>query len=180
MGNLTKCKTCGNEIARSAVTCPHCGARNKMQVGCCSGCLLAIICMVVFTYATSASLSSTDKDRPPEIESQETVVTYTPPAQPKQSSPKVSFDETALVVFSEEYAEKRLKVKTRLKWSGKRKVEKLRPSGNHEGVIYSIERDFSELNAFNVEIKHQARIFMEFHSEKGYRGVGLIVDGKTI
>ena len=178
MGNLTRCKTCGNEIARSAVTCPHCGARNKMQVGCCSGCLLAIICMVVFTYATSASLSSTDKDRPPEIESQETIVTYTPP--PKRSSPKVSFDETALVVFSEEYAENRLNVKTRLKWRRKWKVEKLRASGNHAEEIYSIERDFSELNAFNVEIKHRARIFMEFHPEKGYRGVGLIVDGKTI
>lgn len=178
MGNLTKCKTCGNEIARSAITCPHCGARNKMQIGCCSGCLLAIICMVVFTYATSASLSSTDKDRPPEIESQETIVTYTPP--PKRSSPKVSFDETALVVFSEEYAEKRLKVKTRLKWRGKWKVEKLRESGNHAGGLYAVDRDFTELNAFNVEIKHHAQIFMEFYPEKGYRGVGLIVDGKTI
>lgn len=177
MGNLTRCKTCGNEIARSAVTCPHCGARNKMQVGCCSGCLLAIICIVVFTYAISASLSSTDKERPPEIESQETVVTYTPP---KRSSPKVSFDETALVVFAEEYAEKRLDVKTRMKWSGKWKVEKLRKSGNYAGKLYAVERDFTVLNAFNVEIKHRARISMEFDPDKGYRGVWLTVDGKSI
>lgn len=178
MGSLKKCKTCGNEIARSAVTCPHCGARNKMQVGCCSGCLFAIICIVVFTYATSSSLSSTDKDRPPEIESQETVVTYTPP--PKRSSPKVSFDETALVVFSEEYAEKRLNVKTRLKWSGKWKVEKLRKSGNYAGNLYAVERDFAVLNASNVEIKHRARISMQFDPDKGYRGVWLTVDGESI
>ena len=26
---MTKCKTCGEEIAKSAETCPHCGAKNK-------------------------------------------------------------------------------------------------------------------------------------------------------
>lgn len=28
-GKLVKCKTCGEDIARNAKVCPHCGARNK-------------------------------------------------------------------------------------------------------------------------------------------------------
>ena len=28
---MTNCRSCGAEIAKSAVTCPHCGARNKRK-----------------------------------------------------------------------------------------------------------------------------------------------------
>ena len=30
-GKMTNCRSCGAEIAKSAVTCPHCGARNKRK-----------------------------------------------------------------------------------------------------------------------------------------------------
>lgn len=178
MGNLTSCRTCGKEIARSAATCPHCGARNKMQIGCCSGCLLMFISLFALLWFIGTELASTDKERPPEIKEESTIV-HTSSVSQKQNA-SVSYDEDSLVVLSEEYAENRLNVKTRLKWRGKWKVEKLRESGNHAGGLYAVDRDFTELNAFNVEIKHHAQIFMEFHPEKGYRGVGLIVDGKTI
>ena len=30
--NMTTCKACGQEIAKSAKTCPHCGAKNKKPI----------------------------------------------------------------------------------------------------------------------------------------------------
>jgi len=32
MDQLTICKTCSKEVAKSASTCPHCGAKLKMSV----------------------------------------------------------------------------------------------------------------------------------------------------
>lgn len=32
MAELVKCKTCGEEIAKSAKTCPKCGARQKKPI----------------------------------------------------------------------------------------------------------------------------------------------------
>ncbi len=29
MSKMKKCKVCGENIAKSAKTCPHCGAKNK-------------------------------------------------------------------------------------------------------------------------------------------------------
>lgn len=40
MSKLTTCKACGKEIAKSAKTCPHCGAKNKKKP---IGCLIALI-----------------------------------------------------------------------------------------------------------------------------------------
>ena len=34
MAKLVKCKACGNDIAKSAKVCPHCGAKNKRGGGC--------------------------------------------------------------------------------------------------------------------------------------------------
>lgn len=41
MAKLTTCKACGKEIAKSAKSCPHCGAKNKKTHGC-----LAVILLV--------------------------------------------------------------------------------------------------------------------------------------
>lgn len=33
MNKLMECKTCGKEIAKTAVSCPHCGAKYKNTLG---------------------------------------------------------------------------------------------------------------------------------------------------
>lgn len=48
---MTNCKACGKEIAKSAKTCPHCGAKNKKPpIGC-----LAVIVLFLLIGAFSSS-----------------------------------------------------------------------------------------------------------------------------
>ena len=54
MSKLIKCKTCGDQIARTAKVCPHCGAKNKYQansqaLGCLFILILAIAVFVAFS-----------------------------------------------------------------------------------------------------------------------------------
>ena len=58
MGKLKKCGTCGQQIAKEANICPHCGAKNKQGMGCCSGVLLLVIIVVVFFYCVGTGMSS--------------------------------------------------------------------------------------------------------------------------
>ncbi|WP_422664942.1 hypothetical protein [Aneurinibacillus uraniidurans] len=54
---MVPCKVCKKELAKSAITCPHCGAKLKMHpagkffIGCSVGCLgiiVIIACVVLF------------------------------------------------------------------------------------------------------------------------------------
>ena len=47
MAKLKKCKTCGKEIANSAQTCPHCGA--KLRTGLVEG-VVAVILIIIVLY----------------------------------------------------------------------------------------------------------------------------------
>lgn len=47
MGKLMKCKSCGNDVAKTAKVCPHCGAKNKSGGGCSALFVLVVIVLVV-------------------------------------------------------------------------------------------------------------------------------------
>ena len=55
MSKLIKCKTCGNEIAREAEVCPHCGAKKKKFISC-GGCLAAPIIIVLVLFIIGYNL----------------------------------------------------------------------------------------------------------------------------
>jgi hypothetical protein len=173
MGKLIKCRTCGQQIAKGANICPHCGAKNKKGGGCCSGVLLLFIMLGVIFYCVASGLSA-----PSSVNIVEPAgVSISMPAGDSAGGRQTGkpYDENTCVFYAKKYAEKRLDVKTKLEWVGNASVEKL-PRKN----FYAVEHDFTVLNAYNVEIKHRARISMEFNPDRGYRGVWLTVDGKTI
>ena len=178
MGKLIKCHTCGQPVAAEAKACPHCGAKKKKNSGC-GTCIVAFLLIGFISTAISSAIDSkNDKKAPEGYKVVGENVAFTTSAS-SESNSKVNFDETELWSLAQIYAEKRLAVKTRLKWKGFRKIEKIK-SGNFSGEIYAVEQDFTVLNAYNVEVKHHARIVMEFNPDRGYRGVWLTVDGKSI
>ena len=83
MSNLKPCKSCGNEVAKSAKTCPNCGQKLKMG-------LLKKVAIGLFGFMVLGALSSSDdrekSDRPDSSEtvshsSQETSSSTTPDGQ---------------------------------------------------------------------------------------------------
>ncbi|WP_455581306.1 DUF4352 domain-containing protein [Dysosmobacter sp.] len=54
MGKMIKCKTCGEEIAKSARVCPKCGAKQKRHT------ILGIVLIVVGIFAIIGALSGND------------------------------------------------------------------------------------------------------------------------
>lgn len=57
---LIKCKSCGADIARSAKTCPHCGAKNKKKTA------LGIILVIVGVLLISAAFGGVE-DKPQKV-----------------------------------------------------------------------------------------------------------------
>lgn len=161
MGKLICCKTCNQQIASEAKICPHCGAKNKTKKGISAGCLIVLL---FFAGIAAIAMKNTASTMP------DTVTSYPSSGGLQTGKP---YDEVTCIFYAKKYAEKRLEIKTKLEWVGKAKVENL-PKKNH----YAVEHDFTVINAFNVAVKHHARITMEFNPDKGYRGVWLTVDGK--
>lgn len=69
MSKLIKCKTCGNEIAKSAKVCPHCGAKNNRGCGC--SVVVLILVIIVAVGLELINFSSSDKTSPkPQIKTE--------------------------------------------------------------------------------------------------------------
>lgn len=51
MSKLVKCKSCGQEIAKTAKTCPHCGAKNKS--GSIAGAIMIVFVLLLIIIAVS-------------------------------------------------------------------------------------------------------------------------------
>lgn len=56
MNNLTTCKSCGKEVAKSAKSCPHCGAKLKMSIV-----LKMLIALMVIGVVINFVVPGTDK-----------------------------------------------------------------------------------------------------------------------
>lgn len=57
MADMKNCKSCGNEIAKSAKVCPHCGAKQKGKGG-----IIAIVVVVLIVVIALAASGGEDKD----------------------------------------------------------------------------------------------------------------------
>ena len=57
MGKMTKCKSCGAEIAKSAKTCPQCGAKQKHTLK-----TVAFVLLVIFLIGVFASIFGDSSD----------------------------------------------------------------------------------------------------------------------
>lgn len=57
MGKMTKCKSCGAEIAKSAKTCPQCGAKQKNTLK-----TVAFVLLVIFLIGVFASIFGDSSD----------------------------------------------------------------------------------------------------------------------
>lgn len=69
---LSTCKSCGQQVAKNAKTCPHCGAKNKRGNPILIG-VIAIVLLIAIVAATG------DSDEPKRVESNQ-------PAQTQQSA----------------------------------------------------------------------------------------------
>lgn len=60
MSKLIKCRACGNNIAKSAKVCPHCGAKNKGGGGC-SVVVVAFVVIIVVGFIGAKAREGRDK-----------------------------------------------------------------------------------------------------------------------
>lgn len=60
MAKLVKCKACGNDVAKSAKVCPHCGAKNKRGGGC-GVVVVAVFVIIVAAFVASKGREAGDK-----------------------------------------------------------------------------------------------------------------------
>ena len=90
MGKLFNCKTCGNEMAKSAKTCPNCGAKNKTPFYK-KWWVWVITVVVVVVAATSGNTGS-------ENNSGNT-------SAPQKNSPKISMEEFEKIKTGMSYEE---------------------------------------------------------------------------
>lgn len=60
MNKMVKCKSCGQEIAKSAKVCPHCGARQKKNVA--LGIILLVVGIFLFVSGIIGFDSSNSQD----------------------------------------------------------------------------------------------------------------------
>ena len=74
MAKLVKCKTCGNDIAKTAKVCPHCGAKNHRSGGC-GVIIVALLILLAIGYIGKSTGSSTTTAPQPSAKTEK-------PAQP--------------------------------------------------------------------------------------------------
>ena len=81
---LTVCKACNKEIAKSAKTCPHCGAKNKKK----HYLLIAIVVIIVLACIIA---SSGDSGEPKKVDNANTPGVTTPKTNKNNSNKKTEF-----------------------------------------------------------------------------------------
>ena len=73
MAKMTKCKTCGAEIAKNAKVCVACGAKNKQPKWVLWGIIAVVLIVIIASAGGSDKPANVDNSQP----SEETVVEYT-------------------------------------------------------------------------------------------------------
>lgn len=80
MEKLVKCKACGQKIAKSAKTCPHCGAKNKKPVGC----MIIVSIVLIFVLIGSFGSEGTPASTEPSVTNGESTPSTNPSAPPTE------------------------------------------------------------------------------------------------
>lgn len=86
MAKMVKCKTCGEEIAKSAKVCPHCGARQKKRVF--LGIVLFIIGISLFSAGINGFNTSSTSQNSSDTQKSNSVNESKEIAQPKEDEPE--------------------------------------------------------------------------------------------
>lgn len=87
---MIACKACGQEIAKSAKNCPHCGAKNKKGNPIVTG-IIVIVALIIIIAATSGDKEPTRVDNNGTSTNQETVAE----AEKKEETNRFHVGETA-------------------------------------------------------------------------------------
>lgn len=163
MAKLIKCKSCGNMVSKDASTCPQCGGKVKKS----HGCLLFVILVVLFIACLSmisggsSGSSSERKD-----------------ADPFQVE---VFSESGAIIFAQNFLEK---YGSNIKYTTAAKVDKAETSNpgktKKSGDFWTVSQEFTEKNAFGVDLKHSYCAIVEFCSGKGYRMAMLMIDNSVV
>lgn len=87
MTKIVNCKACGQQIANSAKTCPHCGAKNKKPVGC----LVIVGLLLIFVFIGIPN--GEDTPIPTETPISNNTPATTPASKPASEDDKATFGE---------------------------------------------------------------------------------------
>lgn len=177
MPKLMKCKSCGNMIAKSASFCPQCGGKVKRTSGC------AILFLIFIAIAFFSVLISGGNGSSSSSESAQQNNDNSPEnADPFQVE---YFSNDGAMICAQNHLES--KISANIKYTTAAKVEKLSASGKDKvpgGVnpdnLWIVYQDFTERNAFGVDLKHSYIATVEFAKGKGYRVVTLLIDDTII
>lgn len=177
MARLKKCRSCGNMVARSAKMCPQCGGKVNQS----HGCLMIIILMVIIFVA--AKISSPNSDVP-------STSNNDAPKKENPNSPENAdafqvdyFSNDGAIIFAQNFLEK---YGDNIKYTTAAKVGKFITSKSDKrtdqktGDFWSVYQEFTEKNAFGVDLKHSYSAIIEFKSGAGYRMVMLMIDDVAV
>lgn len=116
MAKLIKCRTCGQMIAKSAKTCPNCGAPNvpplgmRLVSGLLAGFITLVLLLVLFEnldLGTPVDSGTTDSEKAPDAQAVETTEAETEPekATPKDAASRVLYDQPLLKISFSKFSE---------------------------------------------------------------------------
>jgi predicted nucleic acid-binding Zn ribbon protein len=78
MAKLMRCPTCSHQIAKSAKTCPNCGAKNKQSLGCFALMIFVVGLLIVWGIPSCANNSSSTSTSSQSDAIEETIVFANP------------------------------------------------------------------------------------------------------
>jgi hypothetical protein len=164
-------------IAKDAKICPQCGGRVKKS----HGCLMIIILMIVIFVAAKISLPNSDV---PSTSNNDAPKTENPNSPENADAFQVDyFSNDGAIIFAQNFLEK---YGDNIKYTTAAKVGKIITSKSDKrtdqktGDFWSVYQEFTEKNAFGVDLKHSYSAIIEFKSGAGYRMVMLMIDDVAV
>ena len=169
MARLKKCKSCGNMIAKDAKICPQCGGKvNKSH-----GCLLFIILVALIFIGTCVAV--------PNVKSTHDVKENPNSPENADAFQVDYFSNDGAIIFAQNFLEK---YGDNIKYTTAAKVDKAETSNpgktKKSGDFWIVSQEFTEKNAFGVDLKHSYSAIIEFKSGAGYRMVMLMIDDVAV
>lgn len=103
MAKLIKCKACGAEIAKSAKTCPHCGAKNKKRGP--WGIIIAVIVVIALVGSCSSKEGNEPVHQDSPVDTQGTTSPVSVSEAPKVTEEDIPYEYRAALERAKSYSE---------------------------------------------------------------------------
>ena len=160
-------------VARDAKRCPQCGGKVNQS----HGCLMIIILVALIFIGTCVAVPN----------GKSTPVKENPNSPEKADAFQVDyFSNDGAIIFVQNFLEnnvaKNVKYITsaNVKHVSESVAEAFKKLGVNEKNVWSVSQEFSEKNAFGVDLKHSYSAIIEFKSGAGYRMVMLMIDDVAV